>query len=130
MRTHTLKFDNEDTGESVLMTIAAGDVDLNEFFRAASMTYVQPHALAMELGRLTEAREREIMMQAYACGVVLDTEPRMTEREIFQWFTHHPGEFDILFEIADHRENFEDDANPNQHGKTGSAPVEGDQGPG
>lgn len=122
MKTQTMEFRNEDTGETITMVIGAGDPDLNEFFRAASMAYVTPHALAMQLGRLSEERQREILQQAYACGVVLETDPKMSEAEILEWFKSHPGEFDILFEIADHRKNFESDGDPNEHG-TAAAPA-------
>ena len=130
MKTQTLEFQNEDTGVVLKMTIGAGDTELNEYFRAASMAYVQPHALAMGLGRLSDEREQEIMMRAYACGVVLVTEPKMSEQEIFAWFKSHPKEFDILFEIADYRKNFEDDGDPNEHGTVAESPAEGDGGPG
>lgn len=128
MRTLTVEFNNEDDGTQVKMQIGAGDPDLNEFFKAASMAYIQPHLLAMQMGRLGDEREKEILMQAYACGVVLDTEPKMSERAVFSWFKSHPDEFDILFEIADHRKNFEDDGDPDEHGAVEPPPGEGDEG--
>ena len=125
-----MEFHNEDEGTVIKMVIGAADPDLNEYFRAASMAYVQPHTLAMSLGRLTEEREREILQQAYACGVVLDTEPKMREAQILAWFKTHPKEFDILFEIADHRENFIDNGDPNEPGATGPAPEQSGEGAG
>lgn len=124
MKTLTLEFHNEDEGSQINMTIGAGDTELNEYFRAATLHYVQPHALAINLGRVSEEKQREIMMQAYACGVVLSTEPQMSEEEVLEWFKRHPKEFDILFEIADLRKNFEDNGNPDelQHAGTSAGP--------
>jgi len=124
-----MEFNNEDTGDQIKMVIGAGDPELNEYFRAASMAYIQPHVLALQLGRMTEEREREIMMQAYACGVVLETEPKMSEAEVLSWFQSHPAEFDILFEIADYRKNFEDE-NSDEHGENPASPGTGAQGAG
>ena len=130
MKTHTMEFHNEEDGTLIKMVIGAGDTELNEFFRAATMAYIQPHILAMQLGRLSEEREREILMQAYACGVVLDSEPKMSEQEVLAWFKSHPQEFDILFEIADYRKNFEDDDHPNEHGGNAASPGTGGEGAG
>lgn len=128
MKTHTLEFHNENDDTLIKMTIGAGHTELNEFFRAAAMNYIVPNQLAMQMGKLTEAREREILMRAYACGVVVVTEPKMSEEAIYVWFKKHPKEFDILFEIADHRKNFEDDGNSDEHGTTGTAPEKRDEG--
>jgi hypothetical protein len=118
-----MEFQNEDTNTTIEMRIAAGHEELNEFYRAAAMVYVQPHALGLHAGKISEERQLEIQMQAYACGVVLETDPKMTEAEIFEWFQGHPKEFAILFEIADCRENFEEDGNSNEPGAP-RAPVE------
>jgi hypothetical protein len=122
LNTHTLEFHNEDEGTLIKMTIGAGHPDLNEFFRAAAMNYIAPHHMAMQMNKITDERKQEIMMRAYACGVVVGTEPKMNERQVYDWFKSHPKEFDILFEIADHRKNFEDDGNPNEHGTAGAPP--------
>lgn len=122
MKTHTLEFHNEDDGTLITMTVGAGHSDLNEFFRAAAMNYIAPHHLAMEMNRVTEERKREIIMRAYACGVVVDVEPHMSERQIYDWFQSHPKEFDILFGIADFRKNFEDDGNTDEPG-TAESPL-------
>jgi hypothetical protein len=116
LKMRTLEFHNEDDRTLIKMTIGAGDPELNEFFRAAAMNYIVPNQLAMQMNKLTEAREREILMRAYACGVVIVTEPKMSESEIYSWFQKHPKEFDILFEIADYRKNFEEDADSDEHG--------------
>jgi hypothetical protein len=130
LKTLTIEFHNEDDGTLINMTIGAGDIDLNEYFRAASMNYVAPHALGMQTGKIDEDRQREILMRAYACGVVISTEPKMSEEAIFVWFKKHPKEFDILFEIADYRKNFEDDGNSDEHGQDPTPPGEGDEGAG
>lgn len=128
MKTHRLEFRNEDDGTITIMVVGPGHADLNTFFDAATKNFIDPHLLALQLGRLGEEREREIMMRAYACGVVLGTEPDMSENEVYAWFKSHPGEFDILFEIADHRKNFEDDGNPNEHGQDAEAAEPGGEG--
>ncbi len=122
MITHTLEFRNEDRNETVAMTIGAGDPDLNEFYRAAAMNYIHPRSLAMQLGRVPEEELTEIQMRAYACGVVLSTEPEMNEQEVFEWFKNNPEEFGILFEVGDCRKNFEEDGDSNEHGAP-SAPA-------
>jgi len=130
LKTHTLEFHNEDDGTLIKMVVGAGHADLNEFFRAAGMAYIAPHHLAMELDRLTTERKRQIIMRAYACGVVVDTEPPMSEGQVYEWFKSHPAEFDILFGVADHRKNFEDDGNPNELGAAATPPGQGEQGTG
>jgi hypothetical protein len=130
LKTHTLEFHNEDDGTLIKMTIGAGHPDLNEFFRAAAMNYIAPNHLAMQMGKLSEERKQEILMRAYACGVVVDCEPEMSEEAVYRWFKKHPKEFDILFGIADHRKNFEDDGNPYEHGTAGPTPAEGVDGAG
>lgn len=132
MKTLNLEFQNEDTGELVVMTIGAADEELNTFYKAAVQVFVNPHVLAMQLGRLSEERVREIGMEVCACGVVLATEPEMAESEVLEWFKSHSKEFDILFEYADHKENFKEDGDgyPNEHGTTESPPEQGDSGAG
>ena len=130
MKTHTLEFHNEDDGTLLKMTIGAGHPELNEFFRAAAMHYIAPHHLAMQMNKLPEERKREILMRAYACGVVVDTEPRMDESQIYDWFRSHPKEFDILFEIADYRKNFEDNGDPNELGTAAAPTGQSEQEPG
>lgn len=111
-----------------MMSIGAADEELNTFYKAAVQVFVNPHALAMQLGRLSEERLREIGMQVCACGVVLHTEPKMSENEVLEWFRSHPKEFDILFEYADHKENFEEngDGHQDEHGTTEPTPESGD----
>lgn len=128
MKTLTIEFNNEDDGTQVKMKFGAGDPDLNHFFKAATLNYINPHLLAIQLGRITPERETEILMQAYACGVVLETEPAMNEEEVFEWFKSHPDEFDILFGVADHKENFEEDGDPNEPGSDGATTQPGRQG--
>lgn len=99
------------------MEFGAGHPDLNVCYDAAVKVYVQPYALALEAGRLSEEKQLEIQMRAYACGVVMRTEPPMTEEQVFEWFQGHPGEFATLFSFADHRENFEvDGVDHHEHG--------------
>jgi len=130
MKTHVLEFHNEDRGELIKMTVGAGDPDLNEFYRAAAMNYVHPRALAMQLGRVSEEDMTEIQMRAYACGVVISTEPEMDEQEVFEWFKNNPKEFGILFEIADCRENFEEDGDSDEHGAHAAPVGSGSEGSG
>lgn len=115
MKTLTIEF--QDLG-GLRMEFGAGHTDLNVCYDAAVKAYVQPYALGIQAGRVSEEKQLEIQMKAYACGVVMRTDPQMTEEEVFEWFREHPSEFATLFSYADHRENF--DGDHHEHGNAGS----------
>ena len=105
----TLRLELVDHG--MTLTVGAADVELNTYYNAAAQAFIQPIALRLELGKVSEEEQLEIAMRTYAVGVVLGSDPEMSEEELFQWFRKHPEEFDIIVSVADFKENFTENGN-------------------
>jgi len=98
--------------------------DLNTLYHAASLAFVKPYILSVQLGRLSEERSQELLASTYAEGVVFESEPPMSPTDVRAWLLAHPEEFTIIREYAEHRANFEDEEN-GEHQSVGEATGEG-----
>lgn len=99
-------------------------IDLNTLYRAAAQVYVKPYTLASQLGRISEERSVELLASAYAEGVIFQSSPSMSTREVKKWLIKHPEEFAIIRAHAECRRNFEEQNG--ESGGTGSTPSAGE----
>ena len=99
------------------INVMPADPKLNVLFRAASMTYLQPFALAVELGRLTEATALKNLAMAYGEGVIAGSPDEelmdFTPRDWTKWLLDHPEEFEQLKGICEVSSNFVDEGPAN-----------------
>jgi len=115
--THRIEWADHD---GLVMVFGAAHPDLNTYYDAAAKQFIQPKALQLKMGLVSEEEQLDIAMRSYSVGVVLSCEPPMSEDAVYEWFVEHPEEFATLVSYADHRENFTEDVDPNEHGAPGS----------
>lgn len=98
----TIRFDEHD----VEFDVGPAFVDLNVYYRAAAMAFVQPHSLAATLNRVPEEKARSLMAHTIVEGCIFDSRPEMTSDQRYDWLIAHPFEADQLRSLVEHRANF------------------------
>jgi hypothetical protein len=87
-------------------------VDVNQIFRAAFHSFVQPHQLAIDAGRVDERTATKLLAQAYAEGVVARSPTPAYEAWIgsdwLKFFLRYPDHFDELRRVCEVRRNWDE----------------------
>ena len=93
--------------------------DLNAIFMAASKAFLDPYRLAIDCGKLSDERADDLLMQAFAEGVVASSPTPGYEgwsgREWLKFFRENPDHFDELRRHLTVRRNWDDPKEP-RHG--------------
>lgn len=94
----------------VRIDIMPAIAELNPFYRAAAMAFVQPYSLSAALGRITEETATDALARAYAEGVISGSPDApftaYSTHEWYHWLIDHPAEFADLRSVAEMKSNF------------------------
>lgn len=98
--------------------------DLNMLFAAAAKAFVDPYTLAAQMGKISEESAIMVQAQAYAEGVVANSQTEGYEaygvREWLAFFLEHPDHFDELRRHLEVRRNWDDPTEAQHGGARGS----------
>ena len=84
-------------------------IDLNPLFAAASEALLRPYVVAIQLERVSDEKQLDLLARVYAESVIIASKPDMERPALYDWLLAHPAEFNALREYAEHRPNFIDE---------------------
>lgn len=93
----------------VTFEIGPAFIDLNPLFAAASETLIRPYIIAIQLERVSDEKQLDLLARAYAESVIIASKPDMSRPALYDWLMAHPDEFTAIREYAEHRPNFVDE---------------------
>ena len=93
----------------VTFEIGPAFVDLNPLFAAASEALIRPYVVAIQLERISEEKQLDLLARVYAESVIIESKPEMDRPALYKWLLDHQAEFEALREYAEHRPNFVDE---------------------
>lgn len=86
-------------------------MDLNPIYRAAVEGILRPQIFRSFVGAIGEQKSLELMARVYVEGVIIESEPEMSDAERYDWIIAHPFEFEEMRSYAEHRPNFTGEIN-------------------
>ena len=94
--------------------LAPAFTDLNPLFAAASEALIRPYIVAIQLERVPDEKQLDLLARVYAESVIIASTPDMSRPALYDWLKAHPAEFTALREYAEHRPNFVDEEQDGQ----------------
>lgn len=100
--------------DDLKMKVGPAFVELNPLFAAASEALIRPYRLAIELERVPEEKQLELLARTYSESVIIETDPAMERKDVYKWLLANPVEFTYIRDYAQHKANFVEDGDGDQ----------------